>query len=148
MGGVSPETCWASYKYEIKFDTPFHLFGFSMWRITDNLHEDQCAFMVVSHWILLRIRNISDKVCRENQNTHYTCNNIFFPKIMPFMRLCGKIFYIRASVLHTGPLRLQTHTRNVNFSLRIENCYDTFFNSEKQILMFLSLFFRFVIFFF
>jgi len=33
MGGVSPETCWASYKYGIiKFDTLLHLVGFfSLW---------------------------------------------------------------------------------------------------------------------
>jgi hypothetical protein len=30
MGGMSPETCWASYKYEIKFDTLLHLVGFSI----------------------------------------------------------------------------------------------------------------------
>jgi len=30
MGGVSPETCWASYKYRIikNFDTLLHLVGF------------------------------------------------------------------------------------------------------------------------
>jgi len=32
------------------------------------------------------MRNISDKHCRENQNTHFTFNNFFFPKIVPFMR--------------------------------------------------------------
>jgi hypothetical protein len=84
----------------------------------------------------------------EKIKTHIIHAITFFPKIMPFMRLCGKIFHIWARVLHAGPLRLQTHTRNVNFSLRIENCYDTFFNSEEQILKFLSLFFRFVIIFF
>jgi len=31
------------------------------------------------------MRNVSDKGCRENQNTHYMFNNIF-PKIVPFMR--------------------------------------------------------------
>jgi len=31
MGGVSPEACWASYKYEINFDTLFHLVGFFIW---------------------------------------------------------------------------------------------------------------------
>ena len=32
MGGVSPETCWASYKYGIiNFDTLLHLVGFSLW---------------------------------------------------------------------------------------------------------------------
>jgi hypothetical protein len=27
--------------------------------------------MIVSRWILLRMRNVSDKICRENQNTHF-----------------------------------------------------------------------------
>jgi hypothetical protein len=31
-------------------------------------------------------RNISDKGCRENQNTHFIFNNFFFPAIVPFMR--------------------------------------------------------------
>jgi hypothetical protein len=32
-GGVSPETCWASYKYGIiNFDTLFLLVGFSVWK--------------------------------------------------------------------------------------------------------------------
>jgi len=29
------------------------------------------------------MRNVSDKSCRENRNTHL---NNFFPKILPFMR--------------------------------------------------------------
>jgi hypothetical protein len=34
MGGVSPETCWASYKYKIKMlVTLLHLVGFSLWII-------------------------------------------------------------------------------------------------------------------
>jgi hypothetical protein len=34
MGGVSSETCWASYKYGIiNFDTLLHLVGFSLWII-------------------------------------------------------------------------------------------------------------------
>jgi hypothetical protein len=49
------------------------------------LHEDLCTFMVISRWILLRMRNVSDKSCRENQNIHFMFNN-FFPKIVPFMR--------------------------------------------------------------
>ena len=31
-------------------------------------------FMVVSRWILLRMRNVSDKSCREDQNTHFIFN--------------------------------------------------------------------------
>ena len=34
MGGVSPKTCWASYKHGIiNFDTLLHLVGFYMWII-------------------------------------------------------------------------------------------------------------------
>jgi hypothetical protein len=35
------------------------------------LHEDVCTFMTVSRWILLRMRNISDNIYREDQNTFY-----------------------------------------------------------------------------
>jgi hypothetical protein len=41
------------------------------------LHEDLCTFMITSRWILLRMRNISDKTCWQNQNTHFTFNNVF-----------------------------------------------------------------------
>jgi len=37
-----------------------------MTRITGTSHEDLCTFMTISHWILLKMRNVSDKVCREN----------------------------------------------------------------------------------
>ena len=35
------------------------------------------------------MRNVSDKSCRQNQNTHFVFSNIF-PKILSFMRKCGK----------------------------------------------------------
>jgi len=35
-----------------------------MGRIVGNLHEDLCTFMI-SRWLLRRIRNVSDKSCRE-----------------------------------------------------------------------------------
>jgi hypothetical protein len=40
------------------------------------LHEDRCTFLI-SRSVLLRMRNVSDKSCRENQNTHCTLNNFF-----------------------------------------------------------------------
>jgi len=49
------------------------------------LHEDQYTFLIISRSFLLRMRNVSDKICRENQNTHLVFSN-FFPKIVPFMR--------------------------------------------------------------
>ena len=36
--------------------------------------------MIISRWILLRVRNVSDKSYRENQNTHFMFNNYFFPE--------------------------------------------------------------------
>jgi len=31
------------------------------------------------------MKNVSDKICRDNQNTRFMFNN-FFPKLMPFLR--------------------------------------------------------------
>ena len=33
--------------------------------------------MTISLWILLRMRNVSNNICRENQNTHFTFRNFF-----------------------------------------------------------------------
>jgi hypothetical protein len=54
-------------------------------RITCNSHEDQCTFLIISHLILLRMRNISDKSCRKSENTHFMLHTFFPPKIVPFM---------------------------------------------------------------
>ena len=59
-------------------------------RITVTLHEDLFTCMTVSLWALLRMRNVSDKYFRENQNTHFIFN-YFCPWIVPFMRYSGKI---------------------------------------------------------
>jgi len=42
-------------------------------------------FVIISHRISLRIRYVSPKYCRENQNPHFLFGN-FFLKIVPFMR--------------------------------------------------------------
>ena len=41
------------------------------------LHEDLWTFMIMSRGIFLRMRNVSDKICRENQNTHFMFNKFF-----------------------------------------------------------------------
>jgi hypothetical protein len=46
-------------------------------------HENMCAVVIICDWILVRMRNFSDRKFRENQNTPYQ-------KIAPFMRKCGK----------------------------------------------------------
>lgn len=42
----------------------------------------------VCHWILLTMRNASDKSCRENQHTHFLFNNLFPPTPPPTRKYC------------------------------------------------------------
>ena len=49
------------------------------------LHKDVCTFMKISRWIFLIMRNVSNRSCRENKNTHFMLRN-FVPKIVPFLR--------------------------------------------------------------
>jgi len=45
-------------------------------RITDILHEDQYTFLIIIRSVLT-MTNISDRSCRENQNTYFMLNNFF-----------------------------------------------------------------------
>ena len=49
------------------------------------LHGDLRTFMMVSRSVLLRTRNVSGRICRENQNTYSMFNDVF-PKLVPFVR--------------------------------------------------------------
>jgi len=49
--------------------------------MTDDLLEDICTFMVISRRILLKIGDVADKICRENQNMHSTFTDFFFLKL-------------------------------------------------------------------
>jgi hypothetical protein len=57
--------------------------------MTGTLHEDVFTFITISRLILLRMRNVLDKSCRENQNTHFVFNNCI-PKIVPFYEIMWK----------------------------------------------------------
>jgi hypothetical protein len=41
------------------------------------LHEGLFIVMVISRLMLLRMKNMSDKCCRETQNTHFMFNSVF-----------------------------------------------------------------------
>jgi hypothetical protein len=75
--GVFLENLWG--KFSLKSDK----------NLTGAFRENVCTFVIISRSVLLRRRNVSDKSCRENQNTVFS--NLVFPKIVPFVRLCGKI---------------------------------------------------------
>ena len=48
-----------------------------MTRITGTLRVDLCTFMIISLVFLLKLRNVSDKCCRENKKTHFIFNKVF-----------------------------------------------------------------------
>jgi len=52
---------------------------------TGTLHEYRYTFMVTSLLIVLRMKNFSDKICREN-NDIYSIFNTFVSKILAFVR--------------------------------------------------------------
>ena len=57
-------------------------FHYKRARKTDTSHGDQCqyTFFIPSRSVLLRMRNVSEKSCRENQNTHFMYYAFFFRK--------------------------------------------------------------------
>jgi hypothetical protein len=41
------------------------------------LHDEKYTFIIISRSVLLRMRNVSDKSCRENPNIYFTFNDFF-----------------------------------------------------------------------
>jgi hypothetical protein len=69
----------------INFDIWVFFFFFSkifkfhqnLTRIKGTSHEDQYTFLFTARSLLFRMRNVSRKSCRENQNTRFTFNFFF-----------------------------------------------------------------------
>jgi len=68
-----------------------------MRRIKRTFHEDLSTFKIICRSIFLRKRYISDKYCRENQNTHFILSNFFrkscrlWGNVEKYCRAGGKI---------------------------------------------------------
>jgi len=60
-------------------------FHYSLTGMTSPLNEDLWTFTIICLQFLPRMRNISDKSCRENQISHFMPGCIL-PKIVHFMR--------------------------------------------------------------
>ena len=56
-------------------------------RITSTLHEDLYTFLIVSRWVLLRMKNGTIRSCKEIK-THILCSITFFRKLC---RLGGNV---------------------------------------------------------
>jgi hypothetical protein len=46
------------------------------------LHEYLCVFIIASRWNILRMKYLSEKLCRENQNVYFRITNIAIYEIM------------------------------------------------------------------
>jgi hypothetical protein len=58
-------------------------FDWNLTRITATLREDLCAFVIPSCRFILKLRNVSYTICKENQNTHFIFNNSFPTNVVP-----------------------------------------------------------------
>jgi hypothetical protein len=61
-------------------------FHYNLTTVRGTLHEDQYKFLSISRSVLLRMRNVTDTSCREDQHPYVVYSNIFFLRIVPFMR--------------------------------------------------------------
>jgi hypothetical protein len=71
---------------------------------------------IISRSFLRTMRSVSDKSCRENQNTHFVFRN-YFRKTVPFMRKLGKVLCSGAG-----------HRRqcdNITLQMNAPQCYVT-----------------------
>jgi len=71
-------------------------FDENLTKMAGTVHEGLSTFIIISHWILLRTRNVADKRFRGIQNTHFMWN-AFSPKIVSSVRYCGKIWWRQTS---------------------------------------------------
>jgi len=55
------------------------------------LHEDLCTFVIIARLFLLRVRNVSDKCCSENENAHFMLIAFFPPENHAFSEAIWKI---------------------------------------------------------
>jgi len=76
--------CFINFGISVFFEK--HKFYWNLTRLTSALHADLSIFFTTPRRILVGMKNISEKGCRENQNTHLMFNNFFPPKMVPFMR--------------------------------------------------------------
>ena len=86
------------------------------WRVTGTVHEDLCIFLITSRSVLLKMRNVLDKSCRETQNTHIMFNSFFFENRAVYEIIwknaegAGHRWQYGVCSLHAGYVRLKIHT--------------------------------------
>jgi len=95
--------------------------------MTDTLNEDQYKFFIISFPILLRMRNISDTICRENQNIHFMFYDLFIEsrashEIIRTFCTAGQATRDNVGQEHC---RLDTYSHKHLLGIRIAYCFST-----------------------
>jgi len=98
---------------------------------------DHYTFLIISRSVLLRLKNVADKSCRETQSTHFMFSNIY-SKIMLFMRFMLKnivergrpqmtIWLVRNACWIPKATETHTHTYTHTHTHRLCNthCFST-----------------------
>jgi hypothetical protein len=62
------------------------MFYYNLTRMMGTLYKDVCTFVIISLSIILRMRNVSDRIFRGNQSAHSVLSKIFFSKVLTFVR--------------------------------------------------------------
>ena len=70
--------------------------------------------MIIYLLIVLRTKNVSDKICRENQNTHFMFNNVF-----PVHRAVYEIMCVNAVQPDRPRMAISYNTENMQFECAI-----------------------------
>ena len=95
-------------------------------RITGTWHERLCKYMMTICSVPFRMRNVPDKSCRENQNTHFVFNK-FFPEVRAVYEIMWKI-YGRTRQATGGNI-----IRHMRITCRINKATDTQWRTEKGV---------------
>jgi hypothetical protein len=52
------------------------MFRLNITRMKNTLQEDHYTLLIISLSVLLRMKNVSDEICRENKNTQFVFRNV------------------------------------------------------------------------
>ena len=106
-------------------------------KIKDTLHEDHVHFLTKSRSFLLRMRHVSNKICRENGNT-FCVQYFFFENLDIYEKVWKNIVardkpqmaIWRMRIACWIPKAINTHTQVVQYSL-LFHCNSGYTNAPK-----------------
>jgi len=91
--------------------------------MTCTIHEDRYAFLFISRFIFLRMRNISDKRCRENRNILFIMNSFFLENRALYGIMWKNIVELGRPRMTVRPMRITCWIPKATNALRICNSY-------------------------